>query len=334
MRRLVGLTAAGALLLAAVGVGPVAAANPTWNVTFDRLPNVVAPGNDAGWLVTVINTGPSQINDLNITITAPDATGPLPSYISDLVLSSGGTETCSTATGVLVCNVGTVYDDGTITFTVAFGVPDDQTGSFTLDIGLVAGTGDTGSDGPGKSRGDKKTFSNSTPVNASVNFDGGFVLQDGAGVYSTNPNVGRRNLQATTIDVNDELIGVTIEDGIANSPCDGTADPDTVHPACNGLFGEWSAVNVNDGQVYLTPFRGTLLVSGTAVAGGTDVEDIVLVHVLDDGTVEVIGDTAAERCASATTPPTTGECIYVEKVGGNYLITFYLLKNGTLRGGI
>lgn len=306
-----------------LGVGSVTAANPSWNVSFDRLPNVVSPGSDAGWFVTVTNNGPSNINDLNISITSEE-TGALPTYRSDLVLSSGGTESCSTATGALVCNVGTLVDDGTVEFTVAFAVPSTDTGTFDLNIGLVAGTGNTDSDGPGRSRGDKRTFTDSTPISQSTNFDGGFTVDDFT--YQTNQDVGRRNLQATTIENVGGFIGVTIEDGI-------TTGVDCQVAAAATCFGEWSALNVADGASFsASPFKVTLLISGSAVPGGTSTEDVVLVHELDNGTVEVIGDSADERCASAG-DSASAECIFVTKVGNNYRIVAWLFQNGNLRGG-
>ena len=305
-----------------VGVGTATAANPTWAVSFDRLPNVVAPGNDAGWFVTVTNNGPSNINDLNISITSEEI-GALPSYISDLVLSSGGTASCSTATGALVCNVGTLIDDGTVEFTVAFEVPSSDIGTFDLNIGLRAGTGDTETDGPGKSRGDKKTFTNSTPISSSSNFDGGFTV--GENTYQTNQSVGRRNVQATTIENVGSFIGVTIEDGI-------TTGVDCSTSASRTCIGEWSEINVDDGAEFGTPFKVTLLVSGSSVPGGTDEDDIVLIHVLDDLTVEVLGDSSDERCANAGDSG-SAECIFVSKVGNNYQIVAWLFQNGNLRGG-
>lgn len=305
-----------------LGVGTATAANPTWAVSFDRLPNVVAPGSDAGWFVTVTNDGPSNINDLNISITSEEE-GALPTYISDLVLSSGGTESCSTATGALVCNVGTLVDDATVTFTVAFAVPSTDIGTFDLNIGLVAGTGNTDSDGPGKSRGDKKTFTNSTPISSSSNFDGGFTASENS--YQTNQNVGRRNLQATTIENVGDNIGVTIEDGIATGV-------DCLTTASRTCIGEWSAVNVDDGAEFGTPFKVTLLIAGSSVPGGTAAADIVLVHELDNGTVEVLGDSADERCDSAG-DSASAECIYVTKVGSNYRLVAWLFQNGNLRGG-
>lgn len=315
------LTAA-SLATMLLGVGSVTAANPSWAVSFDRLPNIVSPGNDAGWFVTVTNNGPSNINDLNIAITSEE-TGALPTYISDLILSSGGAESCSTTTGALVCNVGTLTDDATVEFTVAFAVPSIDTGTFDLNIGLVAGTGNTESDGPGKSRGDKSTFTDSTPISQSANFDGGFSANENS--FATNQNVGRRNVQATSIENVGDFIGVTLEDGI-------TTGVDCQVSAAATCFGEWSALNVDDGGQFAAPFKVTLLISGSAVPGGTSAEDIVLVHELDNGAVEVIGDTANERCASAD-DSASAECIFVTKVGGNWKIVAWLFENGNLRGG-
>ena len=330
-RRLVSLISVGLLAAMAVGVGPASAANPTWAVSFDRLPNVVSPGNDAGWFVTVTNNGPSNINALKITLTAE--TGALPSYLSALTLSSGGAWSCTDTATERVCDVGTLVDDATVTFTVAYAVPTNQTGAFDINVALRAGTGDTDSDGPGKSRGDKGNFPDATPVSQSSNFDGGFVFDEP--FYSTNPDLGRRNIQATALEGTEGLIGVTIEDGSATGPCDGTADPATVNPACNRLFGEWSKLNVDDNAQFGTPFKVTLLVLGSAVPGGTGVEDIVVVHVLDDGTVDVIGDAedGSELCNSTTGTPTNADCITVTKVGGNYKIVVWLLQNGNIRGG-
>jgi hypothetical protein len=211
-------------------------------------------------------------------------------------------------------------------------VPSDQTGSFDLNVGLVAGTGNTESDTPGQSRGDKKTFTDSTPISQSSNFDGGFVVNDVS--YSTNQNIGRRNIQATLLESPAIHIGVTIEDGSTTGvTCDGTTDPETVNPACDRLFGEWSKLNVDDSALFGTPFKVTLLVYGSAVPGGTSVDNIVLVHVLDNGSVDVIGDTADEICDSTTTMPSNAECITVTKAGNNYKIVAWLFQNGGLRGG-
>lgn len=335
-----GLLSVGLLAALAIGVGPASAANPTWAVSFDPTPNSVAPGKDAGWHVTVTNHGPSNINDLRVTITSPDAAAPgLPSYFSGILLASGSEAVCSTSTGALVCPVGTLADDQSVTFTVAFAPSSSQLNDVRVVIGLRAGTGDTGSDGPGKSRGDKQDFPFSTPVSTSTNYDGGFVIDTADFAFSTNQDLGRRNVQATALQSPDSSIGVAIEDGPnLVVTCDGTADPATVNPACNRLFGEWSKLNVDDGATYeepYAPFKVTLKLLGSAVPGGVGIEDIVVVHVLDDGTVDVIGDAVdgSEVCDSTTATPTNADCITVTKVGGNYNIVAWLLQNGNIRGG-
>lgn len=318
--------------LAAALAGPalVVAKNPTWDITFVQIPHTVAPGNDAGWEVTIWNNGTSTINDLTATFTALDTPTALPTYSSDLQYSSGGPGSCDTASGLFVCSIGTLVAGAYVSIVVAYAVPADQTGTFDLNVAIAAGTGNTGSDGPGKSRGDAFDKTSSTAVSHDPNFDGGFV-PEGGDTYQTNPDITNRNIQSTALSGSAELIGVTIEDGITRDPDCNSTTPD---PACANLFGEWSAVHVGDGSPYATAFKVTLVVRGSAVPGGLSPEDIVVVHVLDDGSVDVIGDDSSERCLSATTAPAAPpDCIYVEKVGSNWQIVVWMFQNGTLRGG-
>jgi hypothetical protein len=310
-----------ALLGAMVGAAPVSAANPTWTVSFNKLPTSVSAGNDAGWFVTVTNTGPSNINDLNIGLTS-EVAGALPSYLSDLFLSSGGTETCSTATGAMVCNVGTLGDDQYVTFTVAFHVPTGTSGSFDLNVGLRAGTGDTETDTPGKSRGDKKTFTSSTGITSSINQDAGFVAGDDAndGSFQTTGSLGRNNKQTTALDTTDLHIPVTVTDGVNDYPCN----------LCSNLVGEWSILDVNGG-INTNPIKVTLLVWGGSVPGGVGEADLYLLHA--DGLGGYTTITQDDNTCNAS-PPTNADCIEsVTKVGSNFRIVAWLAHNGGLRGG-
>jgi hypothetical protein len=315
------LTAALMLLTMAFAAGPVAAANPTWAVSFVNLPATVGPNNDAGWAVTVLNKGPSNINDLHISLTS-SVTGELPAYLSELTLSSGGAYSCSTATGAEVCSVGTLMALGTVTFTVAFHVPTGWTGSFNVNVGLVSGTGDTDKDGPGQSRGDKKTFTWGPAVSQSTNFDGGFVIDDQS--YATTGALGRGNKQTSQVDVTDSLLTVNVADGnlVTTPTCDVAK--------CAGAFGEWTFIDV-PGNINL--IKVTLNIWGGAVPGGVSTDGIYLIHVLDDGTIQIIGDDANERCTPATGTPTNPECVTVTKIGSNYRIVGWLLQNGSIRGG-
>lgn len=310
--------AAVSLTLAALGAGSASAANPSWNVTFQKLPAVVKAGNDAGWSVTVKNNGPSNINELNVSIDSTSTTA-ASSYLSDLVLSTGGTESCSTASGVTTCNVGTLPAQATVTFTVAFQVPEGYAGStFNLTIGLRAGTGDTPSDGGGNSRGDSIMFSSNVQVSSSANFDGGFVVDES--VYGTTGDLRRQNKQNSTVEVSDTLLPVTVADG-------GTVSGSCTIDECAGAFGEWTGIDIpsHDGLI-----KVTLFVWGGAVPGGVSADEIYVLHDPDGPAAAYVISTA---CDPATGTPTNAECLTATKVGGNWRIVVWLEDNGSLRGG-
>lgn len=319
IRRLLGVTSAAAIVLSVVAFAPVAAKQPSWTIDIERLPTAVTAGRNAGYSAIVRNIGPSNINALTLTVTPASTPNATPAYFSGLTWNVGGPGTC-TATGKLVCTLGTVPAGTAISFIVAYAVPANQGGTFDVEFALRAGTGDTGSDG-GSSRGDSFAKVAKTGVNSNQNFDGGFAI--GQTTYSDNQNVGRSNRQATTLESPESLIPVTIEDGITSGvTCTGAA--------CAGVFGEWSKLGVANGKTYGQPFKVTLLVWGGAVPSGTKVEDVQFVHVLDDGTTEII-DTP---CTPSTGTPTNAECLTVTKVGNNFKIVVWLFKNGFGRGGI
>ena len=300
------------MALALLGVGTVAARNPSWTVSFNKLPTSVSAGNEAGWFVTVTNNGPSNINDLNVSLTS-EVGGQLPSYLSDLVLSTGGTESCSTSTGAMVCNVGTLPDDATVKFTVAFHVPTGTNGSFDLNVNLRAGTGDTGSDG-GNSRGDTKTFTSSTGITSSNNTDSGFTIA--SDTFATTGNLGRNNKQTTSLDTTDLHIPVTVTDGVTSFPCN----------ACStNQVGEWSVLDVNNGNS--GPIKVTIMVWGGAVPGGVSASDLYLVHADGTGASHVIN----QQCDATHS---NADCLagVPVKVGNNYKIVAWLSHNGGLRG--
>lgn len=318
---------ASSLALMLLGVGSVTAATPNWDIDIVKLPATVAPGRHAGYEITVSNAGPSNINALSVTVTPTDTPAATPAYVSAFVYTAGGPASCTT-TGLLVCQVGTLVARASVTFRVAYLVPAGESGAFDLSVSLRAGTGDTGSDGGNNSRGDKYTETAATAL-GSTNFDGGFDV-NGLAVYQTNPSLGRRNVQSTQLTSPASLIPVTIEDGITSGV---TCSVET-NAACGRLFGEWSKLNVDGGTPFATPFKVVITLLGNAVPGGTGADDIVVVHVLDGGGIDVIGDAANEICDSTTGTPTNAECITVTKVGNNYQIVVWLFQNGSIRGGI
>ena len=325
IRRLVGVTTIAALMLAAIGAGPVAARNPTWRVTTTLLPGTVKPGNDAGYDVVIENFGTSNINRLTFSATPVQQNGKSavslePTFRTGLTWAPAGRgpEVSCTSTGQLVCDLGTVPGFTTISFRVAYQVPADFTGTFHVTWARRAGTGDV--EGGNNSRGDKYSVDAITSLNSSQDFDGGFVVDDFN--YATGGTLGRNNKQTSSVDVSDDLITVNVQDG-------GVTAPTCTIAACAHLIGDWADLSVpnNDSMIKLT-----LMIWGGSVPGGVGADDIYLLHSNGSGGFDAIGDTDDEICADANTPPSSGECIKVTKVGSNYRLVAWLLKNGTLRG--
>ena len=319
-----GLIVSAALLGVAMGVGPAAAANPNWDIVITPRPAAVGAGKDAGFDVSVINNGPSNINALRVIVTPTDTPSAMWTYLSPLTYTLGGPAVCGTTTP-LTCELGTLVGGASVSFTVAYLVPATLGGNFDLNVAIRAGTGDP--DGKNNSRGDKYEETNFAQIRGG-DFDAGFSV--GADVYQTNPTLGTKNIQATTLERAPQLVPVTIEDGIATlAACDNVADS----PDCTGLFGEWSRLNVNNGNGgvdFGQPFKVTLMVRGGP--GGGSAGDIAIIHVLDNGTIQLVDQT----CTFAGTDPvpTNVECLVATKVGNNWKLEVWLLKNGFVRGGI
>jgi len=315
---------AASLALMVMGAGSVSAKNPTWTISVNRLPTSVAAGNDAGYFVTVENAGTSNVNAVTLTVTPSATPNATPTYFPGLTWLVGGPEVSCTSSGKLVCDLGTFEAGEKFTFTVAYHVPTGTTGSFDTTFSLQSASGNTGSDGGtgNHSRGDALIVTSSTGVNASQNFDAGFVVDDLS--YSTTGSLGRNNKQTSSVDVTDTHLTVTVADG--NEATTPTCDI----AACNGAFGEWTTVSV-PGNTNL--IKVTLNIWGGSVPGGVTTDGIYLIHVPDVGPIQVIGDDASERCTPATGIPTNPQCVTVTKIGSNYRIVGWLFANGSIRGG-
>lgn len=325
------VAAAGLLALMTLGIGPVSAAQPDWYISITPTPTNVGAGHDAGFIVKVGNSGPSQINDLRVIVTPTDLV-PLespadePTYRSDLVYKFGGTAECISNLP-LTCLLGTLEDDEEVTFTVAYGVPTGLTGNFDINVAIRAGTGDP--DGKNNSRGDKTDLSGFATI-GSGNFDGGFVV--GADSYQTNPNLGNRNNQSTALSGAPQYVPVTIEDGAT------LGGPECPTPV--GPIGECSLVSVGGGQTF-PAFKIVLLIRGNTVTGNPDPSTIVVYHTYQSGvtldgdpiyTTEILGNAENERCDSPTNP-TFVPCIDVTKVGPNYQVIIWTRYNGGFKTG-
>jgi hypothetical protein len=322
--RFVTIFTAATFALVLVGVGSVAAQNPTWAISILRIPPTVGAGHEAGYTVTVSNNGPSNINTLSMVVSTPVTPNAAPSYFSGLTWNFGPHGTCTGTgpggSGPLTCDLGTLSGNPSqsVTFTVAYHVPTGTTGTFDMTVAIQSGSGNTGSDG-GNSRGDKFSKTASTGIGNSQNFDGGFSVT--GDTYQTTGNLGRNNKQSTKLETTDTLIPVTVTDGVTSYPCD---SGDT---QCSRLIGEWSVLDVNGG-ISQHPIKVTLLIWGGAVPGGLSTSDIFLIHA--DGT----GAETPVTTACNGNPPTNADCLVsVTKVGNNYEIVAWLAHNGSIRGG-
>jgi hypothetical protein len=323
IRRLVSVTAATAMMLAALGVGPVVAKTPSgWNIVADKLPVTVKAGNDAGYFVTITNVGPSNINAVTASIVTSDSPNATPTYLSDVARNQGGAVTCS-ATGQLTCSLGTVTPGTVITFTVAYLVPDGTTGAFDLSLRLRAGTGDV--EGGNQSRGDALANPVSTGINNNQNFDGGFVRPNAGGdtLYATTGALGRQNRQTSELAVTATNLTVNVADGSLVDTSTIQCDTDTM-PKC-GHGTEWTSLSVPGHAGYI---KVTLNVWGGSVDGGVQADDFSVLHDPDSGSTYEI----TTPCSPPNTQPASGECLTATKVGSNWRIVVWLLNNGNLRG--
>lgn len=293
-----------AVLGTAVAALPASAAQPGWRFEdLAYLPAAVGDGQLAGYSFTIANRGKSNISQLYLT----DTVNAAPQYFT--ADRSG----CVTSPN-LFCSFGALNPGQTIKVTIAYRVgTTDFSNQFRLDS-----TGDPA--GGNNSHGDTLTMNVTTTVSTSQDFDGGFALDDAT--YQTGGTLGRRNKQATIVETTDNLIPVTVEDGISNYACLNT-DTD-----CAASFiGEWSVLTVNGGATG-APIKVTIMIWGGSVPGGVTEDEIFLLHA--DG---LGGATPITATCDSATAPTNADCLVsVTKVGNNFRIVAWLAKNGGLRG--
>ncbi len=283
------------------------AAPPKWEMTVERLPSVVHNLSDAGFRITITNPGPSNISQLYL-VDSPTAT---PVYVTTSQGDCGA--------GDLRCSFGALNADGPpIVVTVAYATP--ATGSsfeYTAQLNATGVAFDKGKN----SHGDSLARTVTTTLTSDKNFGGGFLSTSGGVANDTNlhPN---KNKQSTQLFGISGGIPATVEDGPGLTfPCAGCAPAQT----------EWSKIHVNAGQTFAQPFK--VVITAVGSFNNLDLATVVVYHVLDSGALVLIGDTAAEHCASPTNPgvvPPDG-CVFAALVGGNLQLTVYVYQNGAMR---
>jgi|tagenome__1003787_1003787.scaffolds.fasta_scaffold20904600_2 hypothetical protein len=298
----------GALCLAGSFVlttsGTASASPPHWSMSVVDLPSLVSNGSGAGYRVTISNSGPSNISTLFLVTKVQDS----PSFIT----TTQGT--CSApGAGPLSCSFGALNAGKSVTVVVGYVTP--ASGAAFDPVFQGNSNGATFSD-PGRSHGDTLQDPNETPTQLTTNrdFAGGFALNRNK--VTTDTNLSKTNVQSTS--VTPPVVGViaTVQDGLGG--------PDTCTGCTKTLFGDWAQVTVGHGETFGDLFPVTLLVFGKSLPKQATTDTIDMVHVLDNGTTEIL----STRCG----PTPTLNCVTVTPVGSNYRITGWVNQNGRVKG--
>jgi hypothetical protein len=300
---------------------------------------VVAPGESAGFIVTITNTGKSNISALYLS-TDPDDLVPAgsPTFVGPITYPTGPTDPdaiCSLAgDGPLFCDLGTLVGnldpDASVRVTVAFETPEIGT-SWAFHF-QAFGNGNTPSDG-GTSHGDTLNGLASVTLNSSKNFAGGFST-DTTDVVESVQILGSKNIQAGKIVPPAANIPVTIEDGLA----DDTFHCSSLETVCTNRFGEWVRLNVAAGTTFTAGIHVTYTILGNKVPPGATTESIVLIHAPEPGETW-LAYPISNRCDNpnggldpdANNDGLGEECILVKEVGKNFQVDAWLLRNGGSR---
>lgn len=312
----------GAALLVALLPGLASAAPPNWTMDIERQPEVVQNGSLAGFVITIDNTGPSNIAALYFV----DSPVGVPDFLQST--RSG----CSTSSGDLLCSFGALTpDDPPIVLTVAYLTP--STGSSYSYSGQLNSTGSTFSDAKGRSRGDALSVSVTTTLSSGRHSAGGFLITadqevDVANDTNLHPSKNRQSTELLSLGGG---LGAFVQDGPGVSANCGDF-------CLSSYYGEWSRIIVDAGHVQGQPFAVRVTVIGNFKQA--DADAALYTHVLDDGvTVVTIGDAADEKDCSATDPdlddggfPSDG-CLYASVLpSGNLQFVVWLTQNGWGRG--
>lgn len=285
------------------GIGPASAGQPHWSMTVQNQPSLVSAGSDAGFEVTISNAGSSTIPKVYLGVDT--------SVAPDSVTTTQGS--CTAPGQALSCSLGSLHKGASVTVVATFPTSGDAT-EFAAGFFATTCPPSRGHSGHGDTLRDPNEVP--TQLTSSPDFAGGFLL-DRAPV-STDPYLSSRNVQSTTVLPPTGGVVATAQDGLG---------PDAFTcTGCTGtLFGEWSSVNVDDGAVQSGLIKVTLTVQKSQIPYGTKLSKIVLVHVLDDGTTQILD----QRCCKQP----TANCISVTQLrSGDVQITGYVTENGGFKG--
>jgi hypothetical protein len=304
----------GVVVLSLVGSGGASAATPSWDITVTPSPAAVSAGADAGYIVTIRNTGKSNISQVYLTDTTlgTNGTAAQPPVILPTTYAVPSQGSCDAPGVRLSCALGAIRSNRSASVTVAFSTGANATFTRIFEANTTGVAGDN----PGSSHGDVLQALGSTTVGSATdpNFAGRFVIDPEAVNDST--ALGATNRQSTKVTPPVGAIGVSVADGTSNLTC----------PASNPCWSEASEIHVANGAVFTKGFK-------VEVGIYKDLSQTVhgVYHEFDSPHGTVAGESITTTC-SKTTPPKTVPCLSVDKQpGGNVVVILWLIENGKIR---
>ena len=303
------------------GIGAMSAATPSWAMSVTPTPAAVSSGADAGYIVTIKNTGKSNLSQVYLTDALAHANGTLavPASILDttFVVSSQGS--CDPAGSRLDCALGALRSGRSATVVVAFstGANPILTRVFEANTTGVAG------DSQGSSHGDVLQGVGTTSTGTGANFSGRFIKDDVL-IVNDSEALSTANLQSTKVTAPKGAIGVSVAD-------EGATQPITC-PAPLTCSSQTSEVHVDNGAFFSNGFKveiGAYKFSGQVPS---------VYHEFDSPHPDAAGELTVKGEVLAPCPkktaPTANQipCFSVTKLsGGDILVVIWLKENGRIR---
>jgi hypothetical protein len=314
LRRVAGGFSAALLIGAAVlsTAGLTSAAVPGADAVSQPIPASYSPGNLAGFRGTYLFKDGSTLSKLILIIKTTGTTG-----IGFVSATKNGAalpkSACVTTTGDVVCTLKTVRTNDFFVVVAAY-TPDPNVTQVQATYNWSS-SGSTTSDG-GTSHGDIwDGITQTSSLNTSGDYAGGFVVAAGASLTNVQV-VTSTNRQATGLGALPANVAATVQDGIGAQPpanCVSTADVN-----CSALFGEWSNVTVGDGQTFGSPFTISIVYYAGAPKS--------FVHIYLDGN----GDPQQEFVGPCAKKSPTYPCFTWSAKTNT--ATIFTLHNGSYKG--
>ena len=306
----VGTLAAGPASASVVGFSHATA------LTVTAQPPEASNGVPAAYVVTVTNNGTKPFAHVGLAARTPSG--------STFVESSPSQGTC--VGGVFACDLGALAPGAHASVVVVYRTP--STGSSMTIRVVEAAVGSWTADG--------QTESATTTLVNDPSFVGLWIPPGGDRHVETDQTLSPANPQSTALDAPADSIPVSLsEQNIGGDyPC-------PTLPGGATCVTQWSFVNVNGGATYPQGFPVTLSVLKSSLPPGlldqddvgTYADDLHIVHVLDNGTVELISAEDGQQCAVGDGGvPSNLPCVIETQNDTSVTAVVWVTSNGHIGG--